>query len=103
MIHESMNCQMLVELVTDWLEGQLPEPTRSEVELHVATCAGCILRRADARDGGGAAPVGSRRDRRSDGRLNPRSTDCRVPRPPRLTSHARGNPPRLRRTFVGEG
>jgi anti-sigma factor RsiW len=42
MIHESMNCQMLVELVTDWLEGQLPEPTRSEVELHVATCAGCI-------------------------------------------------------------
>jgi anti-sigma factor RsiW len=42
MIHEPMSCQMLVELVTDWLEGQLPEPTRSEVELHVATCAGCI-------------------------------------------------------------
>jgi anti-sigma factor RsiW len=33
---------MLVELVTDWLEGELPEPTRAELELHVATCAGCI-------------------------------------------------------------
>jgi anti-sigma factor RsiW len=42
MIHEAIDCQMLVELVTDWLEGELPEPTRSELELHVATCAGCI-------------------------------------------------------------
>jgi anti-sigma factor RsiW len=42
MIHEAVDCQMLVELVTDWLEGDLPEPTRSELELHVATCAGCI-------------------------------------------------------------
>ena len=42
MIHEAVDCQMLVELVTDWLEGELPEPTRSELELHVATCAGCI-------------------------------------------------------------
>ena len=42
MIHESFDCQMLVELVTDWLEGALPEPTRSELELHVATCSGCI-------------------------------------------------------------
>jgi anti-sigma factor RsiW len=33
---------MLVELVTDWLEGALPEPTRNELELHVATCPGCI-------------------------------------------------------------
>ena len=42
MIHEAVDCQMLVELITDWLEGELPEPTRSELELHVATCAGCI-------------------------------------------------------------
>ena len=42
MIHEAVDCQMLVELVTDWLEGALPEPTRTELELHVATCAGCI-------------------------------------------------------------
>jgi anti-sigma factor RsiW len=42
MIHEAVDCQTLVELVTDWLEGQLPDPTRGEFELHVATCAGCI-------------------------------------------------------------
>ncbi|MEO8264502.1 MAG: zf-HC2 domain-containing protein [Ilumatobacteraceae bacterium] len=42
MIHDTFDCKMLVELVTDWLEGALPEPTRSELELHVATCAGCI-------------------------------------------------------------
>ena len=27
MIHDPFDCQMLVELVTDWLEGELPEPT----------------------------------------------------------------------------
>jgi anti-sigma factor RsiW len=42
MIHEAVDCQTLVELVTDWLEGQLPDPARGEFELHVATCAGCI-------------------------------------------------------------
>ena len=42
MIHDAFDCQMLVELVTDWLEGALPEPTRNELELHVATCPGCI-------------------------------------------------------------
>jgi anti-sigma factor RsiW len=42
MIHDPFDCKMLVELVTEWLEGELPEPTRSELELHVATCAGCI-------------------------------------------------------------
>ena len=42
MIHDPFDCKMLVELVTDWLDGELPEPTRSELELHVATCAGCI-------------------------------------------------------------
>lgn len=42
MIHDPLDCKMLVELVTDWLEGDLAEPTRSELELHVATCAGCI-------------------------------------------------------------
>jgi anti-sigma factor RsiW len=42
MIHDPFDCQMLVELVTDWLEGELAEPTRDELELHVATCAGCI-------------------------------------------------------------
>lgn len=43
MIHEAVDCQMLVELVTDWLEGALPDPARTEFELHVATCADCIV------------------------------------------------------------
>jgi len=42
MIYEEVDCQMLVELVTDWLEGGLPEPTRAALELHVATCEGCV-------------------------------------------------------------
>lgn len=42
MIHDPFDCQMLVELVTEWLEGELPQPTRDELELHVSTCAGCI-------------------------------------------------------------
>jgi anti-sigma factor RsiW len=42
MIHETFDCEMLVELVTDWLEGVLAEPTRTDLELHIATCAGCI-------------------------------------------------------------
>ena len=42
MTHDPFDCKTLVELVTDWLEGALPEPTRSELELHVATCQGCI-------------------------------------------------------------
>jgi hypothetical protein len=42
MIDDPFDCHMLVELVTDWLEGELPEPTRDELELHVLTCAGCV-------------------------------------------------------------
>jgi anti-sigma factor RsiW len=42
MIHDAFDCQMLVELVTDWLEGALPDDTRQELELHVATCSGCL-------------------------------------------------------------
>jgi len=42
MIHDPVDCEALVGLVTDWLEGDVDEPTRSDLELHVATCAGCI-------------------------------------------------------------
>jgi anti-sigma factor RsiW len=42
MIHDAFDCQMLVELVTDWLEGALPDDTRQALELHVATCSGCL-------------------------------------------------------------
>jgi anti-sigma factor RsiW len=42
MMHDPFDCQMLVEVITDWLEGVLPEPTRSQLELHIRTCPGCI-------------------------------------------------------------
>lgn len=36
-----MNCKTLVELVTDYLEGALPDDERARVEAHLATCDGC--------------------------------------------------------------
>lgn len=36
-----MTCKELVELVTDYLEGILPEATRLQFEEHLATCDGC--------------------------------------------------------------
>lgn len=42
MNHVSFDCRTLVQMVTDWLEGEVEEPTLSELELHVATCSGCL-------------------------------------------------------------
>ena len=42
MIHDPFDCKKLVEVVTDWLDGALQEPTRSDLELHITTCPGCI-------------------------------------------------------------
>jgi anti-sigma factor RsiW len=36
-----MNCKSLVELVTDYLEGVLPEAERASLEQHLAGCDGC--------------------------------------------------------------
>jgi anti-sigma factor RsiW len=36
-----MNCRTLVELVTDYLEGALPDDERARVEAHLAGCNGC--------------------------------------------------------------
>ena len=36
-----MNCQQLVELVTDYLEGRLPDDERARVEAHLAACDNC--------------------------------------------------------------
>ena len=38
---EQLSCQELVELVTDYLEGGLPEGERSRFEAHVGLCDGC--------------------------------------------------------------
>jgi len=36
-----MSCQELVEVVTDYLEGRLPDATRERLEEHLAACDGC--------------------------------------------------------------
>lgn len=38
---EQLSCQELVELVTDYLEGVLPEDERARFEEHLAICDGC--------------------------------------------------------------
>ncbi len=37
-----MDCQELVELVTDYLEGALPEARAGEVEAHLRECVDCL-------------------------------------------------------------
>ncbi|HLB62230.1 MAG TPA: zf-HC2 domain-containing protein [Actinomycetota bacterium] len=36
-----LTCKELVELVTEFLEGYLPEPDRERFEAHLAICDGC--------------------------------------------------------------
>lgn len=37
----AITCQEVVELVTDYLEGELDAGTRAELEAHLALCPGC--------------------------------------------------------------
>lgn len=39
----TISCQEVVEIVTDYLEGQLDEAIRTELEAHLALCPGCDL------------------------------------------------------------
>ena len=38
---QSLSCQELVELVTDYLEGALDTALRQRFDEHLAACAGC--------------------------------------------------------------
>ena len=38
---DAMTCKELVELVTEYLEGTLPDETRRRMESHLAGCDGC--------------------------------------------------------------
>jgi anti-sigma factor RsiW len=40
-VMEDMNCNELVELVTDYLEGRLSSADRARFEAHLAACEGC--------------------------------------------------------------
>lgn len=37
----TITCTQLVEVVTDYLEGQVDDPLRAEIEAHLALCPGC--------------------------------------------------------------
>jgi anti-sigma factor RsiW len=37
-----ITCRELVELVSDYFEGRLPEPVRIRFEDHLALCPGCV-------------------------------------------------------------
>ena len=37
-----MTCQELVELVTDYFEGALPEEDREAFDAHLELCPGCV-------------------------------------------------------------
>jgi anti-sigma factor RsiW len=39
--HDPLVCREFVELVTDYLEGTLPEAERARFEAHLAECDGC--------------------------------------------------------------
>ncbi len=39
--HDPLVCREFVELVTDYLEGALPEAERIRFEAHLAECEGC--------------------------------------------------------------
>jgi anti-sigma factor RsiW len=40
---EQLSCQELVELVTDYLEGALPEQERLRFEDHIGRCGACAI------------------------------------------------------------
>ena len=41
MVETELTCREFVELVTEYLEGTLPEPDRVRFETHLADCPGC--------------------------------------------------------------
>lgn len=61
----TISCQEVVELVTDYLEGELDDAIRTELEAHLALCPGCDVYLAQMRqtiDQLGHVPVDSLSD-----------------------------------------
>lgn len=42
MIDEAMDCDELVERVTEYLDSALDAPTRTRLDAHLAECPGCV-------------------------------------------------------------
>jgi anti-sigma factor RsiW len=40
--NDEMSCRELVEVVTDYLEGKLPDADRVRLETHLAECPACV-------------------------------------------------------------
>ena len=40
-VDRDLTCRELVELVTDYLDGALPDAERMRFETHIAACEGC--------------------------------------------------------------
>ena len=40
-ITTDLACKELVEIITDYLEGTLPQPDRERFDAHLMTCPGC--------------------------------------------------------------
>jgi len=40
-VREDITCKELVELVTEYLDGALPEQDHAFFEKHISTCGGC--------------------------------------------------------------
>jgi anti-sigma factor RsiW len=47
--HDPLQCREFVELVTDYVEGVLPEAERVRIEEHLAGCDGCSAYLEDMR------------------------------------------------------
>ena len=39
--YDDLSCQELVELVTDYLDGAMPDELRQRFETHISKCGGC--------------------------------------------------------------
>jgi anti-sigma factor RsiW len=48
--HEEMSCRELVEVITDYLEGTLPERDRARLEAHLEECPYCASYLEQMRD-----------------------------------------------------
>jgi predicted anti-sigma-YlaC factor YlaD len=42
-VEASLTCREVVELLSDYLDGVLPEPQRVRVDEHLAGCDGCTM------------------------------------------------------------
>ncbi len=47
---DQLACQDLVEIITEYLEGALPDPDRSLFEMHIDGCDGCLTYLHQMRD-----------------------------------------------------